>query len=326
VISTFKKNIPTGNFYLLIYALFLKLPLFLGYNKVQLLQSDGILYKKILIALNTIASNTSPLFGVISFILLYSQAIFLNKIVNEQKLLKQNSYLTGMTYLLITSLFTDWFSLSAPLFANSAILWAYAKACTIHNNTNPKRILFNIGLLLGISSFIYFPSISFVLFIIFAIAISRTFKIKEWLLVILGIVTPLYLFSSYLYLTNQISSYHFPGFSLSIPIANQNTLTNISLGLIVIATLIGLYYINKNFNRQVVQTRKSWQIIFLYALVAVIVPFINSNVNFSFWILLAVPLAPIISAAFFYPNKKWPVAILHYAMIAIYIALNFYKK
>ncbi len=322
----FKANNPSGNLFLFLYAIVLKAPLFLNSSKAHLQPLDGVLYKSLLILLDPISNSFQPTFGILAFILFFLQAVGINKIVNNQRLLKQNNYLAGMSYLLATSLFTEWFSFSAPLIVNTCMIWAFTTLCSLYNNQSPKTAIFNIGVAVGISSFIYFPSITFLVLVIVGITISRPFKLQEWLTVLLGIITPVYLFIGYLFLFDKINTYHFPGFHLSSPSFFQNKWAYAAVATIVITILIGLYFINTNFNRQVVQTRKSWQLFFLYFIVAALMPFFNASINFSYWILLAVPAAPIMASAFFYPKKKYIPLLLYWSMFAIFIARGFMNK
>ncbi len=322
----FKANNPSGNAILFIYAIVLKLPMFLHMRSPQLQPLDGVLYKSILQVFNPIAAVFSPTYSILTFILLLAQAIGFNNIVNTQRLHKQNNYLTGMSYLLITSLFSDWFSFSAPLIVNTFMIWIWAKLCTLYNNPHPKATIFNIGLVAGIAAFIYFPSITFLLLIFVGIAIARPFRLQEWLTVLVGIITPLYFFAALLFLTGNVGNYKYPGFHFSYPRFFGNRWAYAALFIVMLATAIGFYFVNNNMRRQVVQTRKSWQLLFLYIIVAATVPFINAAINFSYWILLAVPLSPVIAAAFFYPQKKIVATILHWVMFGIFVAIGFLGK
>jgi hypothetical protein len=326
VTGIFKANNPSGNAILFLYAIVLKLPIFLHLRSPQLQPLDGILYKSLLQILNPIAGTFAGIYSVLTFTLLFVQAIWFNKIVNDQRLHKQNNYLTGMSYLLVTSLFSDWFSFSAPLIVNTFMIWIWSKLCSLYNNTNAKAAIFNIGLATGISAFIYFPSISFLLLILVGIAIARPFRMQEWLTILAGIFTPVYLFWAWLYLTDKTKTYHYPGFHFSYPHFFGNKWAYAALLIVFLASVIGLYFVNTNMRRQVVQTRKSWQLLFLYIVVAALVPFINASINFSYWILLAVPTSPVIAASFFYPQKKLYASILHWVMFAIFVAIGFFGK
>jgi Family of unknown function (DUF6427) len=150
--------------------------------------------------------------------------------------------------------------------------------------------------------------------------------LQEWIIGLVGIITPAYFYGSYLYLTNNTKLYRFPGFHFSHPIFTNNKWAYIALFSVIFVVAIGLYFVNSNINRQVVQTRKSWQLLFLYLVVAVLVPFVNAGYHFSYWILVAVPLSAICAAAFFYPQKKFIPTIIHWGLFGLYIALQFFIK
>ena len=322
----FKANNPSGNALLFGYAILVKLPMFLHYSAPQLQVMDGVFYKNILQLLQPVAKGFPSIYSIFTFILLFIQAISINKIAGNIKLHRQSNYLTGMSYLLVTSLFSEWFSLSAPLIVNTFLIWIWGKLCTLYSNPSPKATIFNIGLVTGLAAFIYFPSLTFILLIMFGITIARPFKLQEWLMGLIGIITPVYFFASYLYLTDTISTFNFPGFHLSYPHFFGNQWAYAALVLVTVATALGIFFINANINRQVVQTRKSWQLLFLYLIVAVFVPFVNTGLNFTYWILLTAPVAPIIAAAFFYPQKKLVPQLLHWSMFVIYVAVGFFNK
>ena len=322
----FKSNNPSGNAILFAYALAVKWPMFLHVHAPQLQPQDGVLYKWFLHLLTPLAANFSFTYNVIAFLLLFIQAVSLNRTVNKQRLLRYPNYLTGMSYLLITSMFTDLFSLSASLIVNTFMIWIFSKLCALYNNPNPKSTIFNIGLITGLITFFYFPSIAFLVTVMAGIAIARPFRLQEWLIGLIGIITPVYFFGSWLFLTGTVKSFHFPGVSFSYPHFSGNTGAYAAIILIALAILTGIYFININISRQVVQTRKSWQLLFLYLVVAVIVPFINAGSGFSYWVLAAVPLSPLIAAAFFYPQKKMIPLLLHWLMFAVYLYVSFFAK
>ncbi len=300
--------------------------MFLHSRAPQLQPQDGFFYKAFLGFVNPVAKAMPAVYSIITFLLLFVQAISLNKIMNSQRMFKQVNNLTGMSFLLITSLFSEWFSLSAPLIVNSFLIWIFGRLCTLYNNANPKAGIFNIGLVAGLCSFFYFPSTAFILLIMVGITIARPFRLQEWIIGLVGIITPAYIFASWLFISGTWTSYRFPGFSVSYPHFLGSRTAYMALALLAIATGAGIYFVNKNFGRQVLQIRKSWQLLFLYIAVAALVPFLNASLNFSYWILLVVPVSTFAAAAFFYPQKKIFPLILHWAMVLVYIATGFFIR
>ncbi len=326
VTGTFKANNPYNTFLLLVYGLLLKLPMFLHPTIPTPQQTDGFLFKSLLAQLSIIGKSVPAIYPIISFLLLYTQAVTFNKLANDQRLMQKPNYLTGMAYLLITSLFKEWNILSAPLIVNSLLIWVWANMSGLNNNKNAKSTLFNIGIIIGVSTFFYFPSIAFAILIIVGLTVTRPFKLAEWLIALLGIFAPYYFLLAYVLLTDKWKGYKLPGFSVSLPRFYESRWALAAIIIVLAATAIGLVFIQQNFRRQLVQTRKSWNLVFLYFLVAVFIPFINTTHSFQYWILCAVPLSAFVGSAFLYPGKKWFPLLLHWLMVGFVIAFSYFVK
>ena len=326
VTGTFKANNPYNTFLLFVYGLLLKLPMFLHPTIPVPQQTDGFLFKILLAQLSVIGSTIPSIYPIISFVLLYTQAVTFNKLANDQRLMQKSNYLTGMAYLLITSLFKEWNILSAPLIVNSLLIWVWANMSGLYSDKNAKSTLFNIGVTIGLSTFFYFPSIAFSILIIAGLTVTRPFKLAEWLIALLGIFAPYYFLLAYVFLTDKWKGYKLPGFSVSLPRFYESRWALAAIIIVLLATVTGLIFIQQNFRRQLVQTRKSWNLVFLYFLVAVFIPFINATHSFQYWILCAVPLSAFMASAFLYPEKKWFPLLLHWLMAGFVIAFSYFVK
>lgn len=326
MVLTFKANNPYNNFLLFLYGIGLKLVMFLHPSAPAVQISDGVLYKYFLSLLQPIGATAPIIYSVVSFILIYVQAIAFNHIVNTQRLFPKPTYLVGMAYFLITSLFPEWMILSAPLIVSSFLIWVWSKLCTLHNTQSPKTTLFNIGLAIGVATFFYYPSIVFVLLILVGLAIARPFKLPEWIIALVGLLTPFYFFAAWLFLSDNWTSYKIPETGVILPLFYTSKWGLTAVIMLILSTIIGFTFIQNNIRRQLVQTRKSWQLIYLYLFVACAVPFLNIAPSFNYWILTSVPLAIIISAAFYYPEKKWFPAFIHWAMVALVIAISYFFR
>ena len=109
-----------------------------------------------------------------------------------------------------------------------------------------------------------------------------------------------------------------------IPLRDEADRVIGAIGIVLFTSIIGIFFIQQNFRRQLIQARKSWNLIFLYLLVALFVPFINATHTFEYWILCAVPLSAFLGAAFLYPAKGWFPLLLHWLMVAFVIAINYF--
>jgi len=323
LIGIFKANNPFNTFLLFIYGLLLKLAWFIDPQIPVIKETDGFLFKEILYKLQHTGSQYPILYPIITYSLLFIQAIAFNKLINDQRMMQRPNYLPAMSYLLITSMFSEWNILSAPLLINTLLIWIWAKMSSLYSNNSTKSTLYNIGMAVGVSTFFYFPALAFIVLIIFALILSRPFILAEWLICILGIITPYYFLFSYFFLTDNIKDYRLPKFIFGYPKFNQNYWELAGICLMILAFLIGIFFVQSNFRKQLLQVRKRWSLLMLYLIVAVFVPFISVTHTFEYWILAAIPFAAYVGSCFFYPAKTWLPLLIHWLMVAVAIVTSY---
>lgn len=288
--------------------------------------SDGFLFNDTLSFIKPFIDRYPISYSIITYLLLFSQAISVNYFMMRRRSLMKPNYLPAMSYLLITSFFLEWNVLSAPLVINTLLIWVWGKMSNLYNNKQVKSTLFNIGIVVALCSFLYFPSIAFLILIIFSLLITRAFKASEWTIAIMGILVTWYFLFAWYFLRDKIYSFSFSSVKISYPIFAQNNEGYAAMIFLLILAIIGGFFVQSYSGKQVVQVRKSWSLMFLYFVVALFIPFISASNNFEYWILAAVPAAAFISALFFYPNKKWIPMILQWLMVGFVIYMQYFKK
>ncbi len=278
---------------------------------------DGILFHGILNFLQPTGRENPIIYPVLAFMLLFTQAIALTRLINDYRMVNRPNYLPGMAYLLITSFFAEWNYFSAPLLINTLLIFILGWLFKIYNHPKAKGIVFNIGLAIGICSLIFFPSVTFVIWVLFALMVMRPFRLNEWLLCLLGVTSPYYFYAVYLFLSNQWRLEKIlPYLTLQVPSLQQSIWLAASALLLMIPFLAGGYFIQDNLRRMLIQVRKGWSLILLYLLVAIFVPFVNTSNTFENWVLAAVPFAAFHACAYFYPSKKLFPLILFWISVA----------
>jgi len=196
-----------------------------------------------------------------------------------------------------------------------------------HNMQQAKGLIFNIGLGIGICSFIFFPSVVFVIWAVFGLMLMRPFRINEWLICILGMTTPYYFYPVYLFLTDQWSLQKIlPYIEINLPRFQQSIWMAVSSFVLCVLFLLGGYYVQNNLRRMLIQVRKAWSIILLYLLAAILIPFFNSGGNFENWVIAAVPMAAFHGCAYVYTEKKLFQLITFWVVIAFIIIYQQYSS
>lgn len=272
--------------------------------------ADGILYEGLIKLLHP-ASQSLPLFyPMLTFTLLFIQAVVLTRFVNNQRMMNKSTYLPGMAFMLITSLLPEWNYFSAPLLTNSILLFILSGLFGVYSQQNAKGSIFNIGLALGIAGFLFISSLTFIVWVFLALAVMRPFRINEWLICLLGITTPFYFYAIYTVIDGKWSWDEFiPHLSIGVPSLKQSAWLAGSVFLIMVPFLMGGYYVQENLRRMLINVRKGWSLLLLYLLTAILLPFVNSSDTFENWIMAMVPMASFHACSYLYSRRLFPVVV-----------------
>lgn len=325
MVGIFKQKTPANILILLVFGILIKFPMFRHLYIPVSETSDGPLFMRILQWLQPYSKSFALFFPILAFALLFIQAVSLTQFINNRRLTNFPTYLPGMSYMLITSLFPEWNYFSAALLINTILLFVLSGLFRIYNQKNAKGTIFNIGLALGIASFLFVSSLAFVIWVLLALAVMRPFRLNEWLLCILGITTPYYFYGVYLFVTGEWSWNNLvPYLSVSVPGVKQSAWVAGSTFLIAVPFLVGGYYVQENLRRMLIQVRKGWSLLLLYLLTAMVVPFVNTNHNFENWILVAIPFAGFHASAYLYSKIKMISLLLFWLTVGFILTYQYY--
>jgi hypothetical protein len=321
VIALFRQKTPANIVLMLIFGLLIKLPVFM-HPKLITLPSDGKLYSLLASALKGPGGALAASF--IAFLLLYLQAMMVNYIVNEYRMTTKQTFLPAMSFMLITSLVPEWSYLSSPLVSATIILWCFSKVFHLYNLDHANGKIYNIGLLTGLASFFFFPSVLFAVCLLIGFMILRPFRLNEFILFLIGITTPYYFYAVYLYLADYNNWREaIPKFNIHVPEARPSYWLLGSIILLCIPFLMGGYYIQTHLRKMLIQARKNWSVFLLYLLLAVFIPFVNNTEVYTNWVMAAAPAAAFHACAYLYPPRKW-VANIVFVIVLTFILLQQY--
>ena len=304
-------------------GIFLKLPIFSDPPvPPETGPNDAILYHQIVLFLKSFGSTDAVVFAMATYVVQFVQAIQLNSLMNKNRMMQRLNFLPATAYLVITSLMPEWNHFSAPLLVNSLVLLIFSALFNISNQFSIKGIVYNIGVAVGISSFIFFPSVILFVWLIFALMIMRSIRFNEWLICLLGVTTPYYFYAAYLFFADKWSWDHmFHPINVALPSPGQSMWLAIGGILLIIPFLIGGYFVQENLRKMLIQVRKDWSLMLIYLLFALFIPFLNNNAEgFENWILITVRFAGFHACTYLYPPQRWlPATIFWLSMLFILI-------
>ncbi|MCX6230050.1 MAG: hypothetical protein NTZ33_00775 [Bacteroidetes bacterium] len=211
---------------------------------------------------------------LISFILLIFQALILKNLLSSHDLMPKNSLLPSLVYVLLMSSFSSYQNFHPLLIGNLFIIIVLHILLSLYNNVENYEKVFNATFLAAIASLFYFPFILFILFIWFSFLVLSLLKWREWLISMIGFMTPYILVFSYYFMTDVLKTkllqyqlyfihlkIHFPHFALN---------TSIILGVLGILLLISIFKILSTISEKQIYYRKYIIVLLLFLLLTFI--------------------------------------------------------
>lgn len=262
----------------------------------------------------------------ITSVLIGLQAIFLNHIVNEEKLIKGNSHLVGLFFVVLNAAASLLLSINPIVIVNFFVLGVIYFFFKLYTVTNAKSFLFNAGLLIGLGSLIFSPLL--VLFPLLWIVLSylRTPSIKDFFITLFGVVLPFIYFVSYIYLTDQLFKISYIDWLFNktiFEVEHFPTSYYYYLGVLVILLVFSIANLFLNLVREVVKTRKLYIVIFLLTLFLFTTIFFNKENMLALYVLLTVPFAVFLANYFNQIKREW-LAELYFTMLCLGIAAGYF--
>lgn len=321
VLRLFKNQNPYTVILLFAVALLLKLPVLLHPSLPIIGEHQG-LWSLILAKTYLFFGTSAYLYTFCSIINIVMQGVFLNYIVNNFHLFPKRTYLPAYTYIILNCLVPSWGTLDVSFVNNWLVLILFNLTLHTYSDVNTRKVLFNIGFVFGCLCLLHIPNFWFLFFMAFAIGILRAYKPAEWMVTLLGVVTPIYLLGGIAYLWDKMylfSTIFNSPFSKSFYL--PQTLI-IALGVVAIFVAIGFVVLAKDMTRMLFQIKKMWWvgiILFIVSLISTVGVFQQGP---NIWLVSLIPATLFISKSWFVIKPKWLPEFLHLCLFAAVIYLS----
>lgn len=312
----FRSQSPLTYVLLFVYGLLLRLSAFLEPSRPLVGETDGILYKRLLGTLPAAAGIPVIVWPLLAYLLVYGQALLLDRLMNRERLLGKAGQLPAMSYLLVTALVPDWCGFSAPLLANTLLLPVISLSTDILNNRKAGTLMFYAGLLTGLSALVHFPSFVLILLPYFAIVSLGPFGLVVWLLALTGFILPYYyVFSLQFLLSDWDPGAVWMAFRPSLP-AIRSAGTGVWTWVALLLPLaLGFWLMNRQVFRMLIRNRKCWNLFIVQLVLASTAPFLYPTTGAAIWIAMAPGLAAYHANAYVHIRRRWMAELLHLACI-----------
>lgn len=326
MVKFFRSGNPLTVLLLLIYTLLVKFYYLLHPSTFVADGSEGLLYDLFVKWIQRVIGNSPYLFTSLAILLLLLQALLVTKIVNHQRLFAKPTYLPAMSYMLFTSLLEGWNVFSPALLVNLVMLWVFSSITLLYTRTSARDMVFNIGFALGVCGLFYFPSVVFCLLLLLSLLIMRPFRLAEWIIAVLGLICPLYLLGTYLYLTDQWSLFtKIPRIGINFPVIADYKVWGAMVASIFFF-ILGWLLLQSTIKKMLIQGRKIWSVLIVYVFVAMVVPFFNVHFSPLYWLMAILPLSLFVANVYWSIRNNTVANIIHFITLGYVIVMQYFSR
>lgn len=325
MLSFFRNNRTTTAIPLALYAVLTHVAVLLGYvqTSAREMALGGALYRSLFWW-----ANASPFWSSLTaLVLVYIQALLLNRLADEFRLMPDRSWLPGLFYILVSASLPELLFLSPPLVAITFLPLALRCIFRCYKQAEVSYLVFDAALWCTLGS-LFYPPVFFLLFAGFAgIIIMRSFKLKEQVVYLAGILTPFFLaWLWYFWHDNGIGFWRgqlsgYSGFYHFGP--NWNLKTIFEIGLLVVLGLILLLSFRVYYHKKLIQAQKCISVLYWFLVIGALTILLQGDLRTTHLMVLMPTVGLFLSmtiAAF----RNWRMAeLLHFALLCFILLIQF---
>lgn len=323
MLSLFKSNNPVVIILYLFYIILFRICFFFSTPDTGFVFAYHEPLSRILFSLlQKLPFNYAATSVALSGLLCLVQALIVNNIVSENKILARSNYLAGIFFIIFSSFFKASLVLSPASVALTFLLVATGKIFSLIRKEKSFGDVFDAGMLVALATLFYFPSILFIVFAYIALGTVRPFTYREWVIIFMGFFCPFFIaFTCYVWagqtgrLWQDISNAQARGWLTGL---NKFTASDyMMLGWLLLCILAALAFLPNALFSSLIQVRKFSTTLIFFIFLVVIAFTLQQRVNLSHFIWMALPLSIFTSMIIFPIRRKWISEVVHLMLILL---------
>lgn len=297
MIGIFKHNNPLA---LLLLALLAFLPVITGDAMLNAAVPAGAtsVFKTLSGYLSFFDGSKGMMGKMIYTALLLTEALILNKIVSDHKLMERAGFIPAMSFLLL-NMVLPFHTSPVYLVLNGIILFVLKLLIVMYKQNNANNQLLLTGFVVGCLVSMNMHFLILYVWITICVMIMRPASVREWLLSSIGFILPFYFLASGLYLFDNLNTLSvFPPVSIDFKFPALNPLAWTKTVLFLIMPWIGMLSFNSQIGKMMIQARKAYLIMLIFILAALVICLFSIKDISTTLTLVLVPSALLFSPLF----------------------------
>lgn len=271
--------------------------------------------------------NSTFWMNMIALLLVISQAIMVNALVNRYRIARELTYFPALMYVLVASMIPEFLYLSPVLMANTFVIIAFSELFKWYKSRQAAANIFNFGFWLAIGSFFYFSIEIYYLLGILGLFIFRSMKINEFLILTIGLFIPYFLAGVYHFWIGQLDHYLYHYLFGNISFFDWNLTSTpylyYKLGLFIAAAIWIFSQTQNFFFKTNIQVQKYITTLFWSILVGSLAFVYQNDASIETFLLISVPLSIFLALNLLLIKRPWVLETAHLVMLFLVIGFQY---
>lgn len=294
------------------------------YPVVPLSEHAAPLYKLIIAGIQ----GYPFLITLLSFILIFSEALLINYIIQRNEIINTTSYLPALVYMVLMSLQPEMFSLHPIVIASLFMLLATHTLLQSYKKETSYSEAFDTGFFIALATLFYIPSLVFILLLWIGLIIIRPFVWREWVISLIGFILPWIFLVFYYFWNDKIHDLQYDAlyYTLVTPQKAFDTLTfsypaMAQISILLVAAFFASGRLMRDLSTGTVHTRGNLFLMIYFFILAFISVFLAPSYSIAYLSFLSIPFTVFFSSYLLFLKKQW-LAELLFLLLIISVFLN----
>ncbi|MDA3952962.1 MAG: DUF6427 family protein [Bacteroidales bacterium] len=245
-----------------------------------------------------------------TFLLVLLQAFLLVQFNKKHIIINYRTYLPAFFYIVIASSFIQLHRLNPAIIGTLFIFAAINFIFSTYRSDYSLNKLYLAGFFVAIASLFWAPLAIFILIIWISLSILRTFIGREWIVGILGFLTPYFFVFVYFFVflkeeeLSRLTDYFISNFEFIKPLYALHHSYYIFYGFLTLLVIVSSYAIVTNYQKKKIKSRKYFEINFWFFLISLGLFLVLRNVTYEIIYIISIPISFLLSDYFYYFKKN----------------------
>lgn len=274
------------------------------------------------------ANNLPHFHNIMALILVVSESILLNYILNKFEIMAKKTAMPAIFYCLLMSCCKPLTHFYPLLFSNFFILLALFKIGLSYRVDEAFTTIFDASFFIAIASLFYFPSIIIYPLIWVTLIVIRPFIWREWVISLIGLLLPYLFVVIYYFWTDKVNfllydKIFFPSSDALLTLSNQRQSFLAVSALLILLLALSVFTLLKGWPVNTILSRNFLVVLFWLLGLSLLSYSMAPVFNITYLAIAAIPLSVFIANYFLMTRFKWISEIIFILFIVAIVIENY---